>query len=113
METPVNTINLVTGIVTDTKRLLELEVKLFRSEVREISTLAKRLAWVGSLALLGLLPSVLFLGLALAGGLNALTAIPMWQCYFLVFLTSFTISVAMGLRVKKLLEEGTSGDTNE
>lgn len=98
----VDTAVLVTEVIGDTKSLFELQIKLLRAEIQELSTFSKQFILLGALALAALVPAIFFLGMALSEAI-ALTDLPPWACHSIVFLVLVGASAIPILKAKQLL----------
>jgi hypothetical protein len=101
----IDTVELATSVVGDTKEIFELQLKLLRAEVQELGIFSKKMAFLGVVTLAFLLPAAFFLGLALAELLKSSTSLPMWTCYLVIFASLVVGSIAPLLQAKKIAAE--------
>lgn len=103
------TVGLVSEVISDTKTLFELQLKLLQAQVEELATVTKQLVFLGAIALAALIPATFFLGLTLSDVLVHFTSLPTWACNLIVSVMLLGTGSIPVLKAMALVKEKQGG----
>jgi hypothetical protein len=93
--------SLVGGIVDDAQHLLQQQMALLKTEVRNELNQAKHAAISGMIGAVIAGMGIVILLIAIAQAIGAYTSIPMWGCYAIVGAVTAAIGLGFTLAAKK------------
>ena len=103
-EKPEFNISLVLETWTEAKKLLDLEIKLLKAEAEALALKTKEILVAGFLALIALLPAIVFLSLAASEAIHEIGGLPLWQSHLIVFVVYGAGSLILILKARKLVK---------
>lgn len=98
-----DTIAILNSALGDASKLLNLHVELLRAEAKKGAVFTKRIAILGFLLILGLIPTLVLFAFGLSDLLRATTQMQEWQCKLVVAAICFSCCATLAYNARSQL----------